>query len=222
MVSSKPTLESTMKHTLLAAATLLATLSPAAQAVPLTYYFSGQVTSLSDDNSGTFASTFALGQAVSGSWTFDSAATGTSILPYATSYASTFTVTIGTQTFSGVSEYRIFDDAPGGGDGFSVINEAGTYSAPALGPLTPRTFFLQNLGMPTSTLASQALVLDPAAIAGLASPAYAPNGLRLDNPDGSYGLLYFSAAVVPEPSSAWLAVSALVVAGAVWRRRAEA
>lgn len=212
-----------MKLTTLAAAAALALPLLPAQAAPLTFHFSGTVSAiLSDDSSGTFGANFAVGQAVSGSWTFDSDAVGTATaLPYLTTYASTFEVTIGTHSFSGSAEYRIFDNAPGGGDGFSVINETSSYTIPPLGVLQPRTFFVQFLGMPTSTLSSQALVLDPAAIAALANPLYAPNGLRLDNPDGSYGALYFSASVVPEPQAGLLMVCGLLAGGAAlrWRKR---
>jgi len=208
-----------MKIARLAAAAAFAfTLAPT-QAAPLTFDFSGTVTTLlSDDSSGTFGANFSVGQSVAGSWTFDSTAVGVPSLPYLTSYSSTFVVKVGAHTFSGSSEYRIFDDGPGG-DGFSVINETGTYAIPALGPLTARTFFVQFLGMPTSTLASQALVLDPAAIASLANPFYAPNGLRLDNPDGTWGGLYFSAAVVPEPTSGALLACGLLLTGTLLRRR---
>ncbi len=200
------------------ALSLTLALAPA-QAAPLTFNFSGTVSAiLSDDSSGTFGANFSLGQSVAGSWTFDSNAVGVPSLPYLTSYASTFVVTIGARTFSGSSEYRIFDNGPGG-DGFSVINETGTYAIPPLGPLTASTFFVQFEGMPTSTLASQALVLNPAAIASLANPNYAPNGLRLDNPDGSWGGLYFTAAVVPEPASGALLACGLVLTGQLLRRR---
>ena len=208
----------------LAAATVLA---PAvAQASPITVNFSGVVTSVGDDGSGLFASTFAAGQAVQGSWSFDSAATGTQQLSYDTSYPATFSVTIGGQTFGGDIEYRIFDDAGAGGDGFSIVNEDADYSVPVgLSPLVASTFFLQMLGMPTTTLSGQGLVTDPAALWNLANPSYAPNGLRLDNPtDGSYGLLYFAVTdmsnAVPEPGTVPLVAGALLALGASVRRRA--
>ncbi len=208
-----------MKLSMVAAAAALTFACAAAQAVPLTFGFTGKVTGiLSDDSSGTFGANFSVGQDVTGSWTFDSGAVGLPRLPYLTSYDSTFVVTIGSRTFSGNSEYRIFDDGPGG-DGFSVINESGTFAIPPLGPLTATTFFVQFVGMPASTLASQALVLNPAAIAALANPNYAPNGLRLDNPDGTWGGLYFSAAVVPEPASGALLAGGLALVGQLLRRR---
>lgn len=205
--------------------TVSALVPAVAPASPITVNFNGVVTSVGDDGSGLFGSTFAAGQAVQGSWTFDSAATGTQQLSYVTSYAATFSVTIGGQSFGGDIEYRIFDDAGVGGDGFSIVNEDADYSVPAgLSPLVARTFFLQMLGMPDTTLSGQGLVTDPAALWQLANPAYAPNGLRLDNPtNGSYGLLYFAVTdmsnAVPEPGTVPLVAGALLVLGASVRRR---
>ena len=114
-----------------------------ASSAPITVYFSGQISSIiSDDSSGTFGSNFAVGDTVNGSWTFDSAAAGTAVGSYSF-YAASFIANIGASTFSGAAEYRIFDRPLPDGDGFSVINETSSYSGPALGPLTPRTFFLQ-------------------------------------------------------------------------------
>ncbi|TPW13562.1 MAG: hypothetical protein FD130_1546 [Halothiobacillaceae bacterium] len=154
-----------------------------AEAAPvLTYNFSGSVSSIiSDDNSGTFGANFSVGDAV------DAAAAQNALLPYASYFDSTFNAIVSGKSFSGSAQYRIFNDAPGGGDdGFSVINESGTYSAPVLGPLVARTFFIQFLGMPTTTLSDLSIITDPASLASLANPAYAPHGLRLDNPDGSF------------------------------------
>lgn len=204
----------------LAAALLAASLAAPAAAVPVVAHFHGVVTAVfGDDSSGVFASTFSLGQWVSGTWTFDTTAVGSSLLPSVTAYASTFTVNIGGQVFSGESQYRIFDNDPGADDGYSIVNEWGSYTGPSLGPLFPSTFFVQFLGMPADTLASQALVTDPEAIGGLANPGYAPNGLRLDNRDGTFGGLYFSVlpGELPEPGSLGLTALALAVLG--WRRR---
>lgn len=192
----------------------------------LTFTFSGKVsTIISDDGSGTFGANFAVGDAVTGSWTFDAAATQNPILPYASAYDATFSVTISGKTFSGGAEYRIFDDAPGGGDdGFSVVNETGTFTGPSLGSLQPRSFFLQFLGMPTTTLLNQNIVTNPDVLMPLANPTYAPHGFRLDNPrDETFGGLYFtidSVRRVPEPSTLWLMLLGVVVmVGYVrWRR----
>lgn len=202
----------------------LAAAASLAQAAPVTFNFSGVVTAVGGDGSGLFASTFSTGQAVEGSWTFDTTATGTSLLSYVTAYAASFSVNIGGQTFGGTGQYRVFDNAGAAGDGFSVNEEGGGYSVPAaLSPLVASTFFLQMLGMPDDTLASQDLLLNPGALWPLANPSYAPNGLRLDNPnDGSYGLLYFSVTelsnAVPEPGTAALVAGALLACGAARRR----
>lgn len=200
-----------------------------AEAAPvLTYNFSGSVSSIiSDDNSGTFGANFSVGDAVSGSWSFDAAAAQNALLPYASYFDSTFNAIVSGKSFSGSAQYRIFNDAPGGGDdGFSVINESGTYSAPVLGPLVARTFFIQFLGMPTTTLSDLSIITDPASLASLANPAYAPHGLRLDNPDGSFGGLYFTIDSVtpgiPEPSSYLLIVAGLGLTAWATRRRSLA
>jgi len=200
------------------------TASAVSLASPLTFTFQGQVSSIiSDDSSGTFGANFAVGDSVSGSWTFDTTATQNPLLPYASYYEATFNAIVSGKNFFGAAEYRIFDDGPGG-DGFSVINETGTYTAPTLGPLTPSTFFVQFLGMPTTTLSDQSIVTNPAGLFSFYNPSYAPHGLRLDNPDGSYGGLYFtisSVNQVPEPSTGLLLLMGL--AGMVWavRRRAS-
>jgi len=193
-------------------------------ASPLTFTFQGQVSSIiSDDSSGTFGANFAVGDSVSGSWTFDTTATQHPLLSYASYYDATFNAMISGKAFSGAAQYRIFDNSPGGDDGFSVINETGTYTAPALGPLTPRTFFVQFLGMPTTTLSDQSLVTNPAGLFSLYNPSYAPHWLRLDNPDGTFGGLYFtisSVTPVPEPSTGLLLLAGL--GGIVWAVRRKA
>ncbi len=195
------------KFTLALAASLFLS---AAQAGPIIKtLFQGQVSSIvRDDNNGDFGNTFSVGNAVSGYWEFDAAAAGTNFAPFLTAYPATFSVTINGQTFSGPADYRIFNDSPfnGANDGFSVINESGTFSSPSIGSLVAETFFFQALGMPTTTLNDLSIVNNPGALFPLANPGLAPNGLRLHNREqsGDYGLLYFtinSMETVPEPST---------------------
>ena len=173
-----------------------------ATASTLGFNFSGHVSGVADDSSGTFGANFAAGDSVTGQFVIDTTAAPSGISLHYASYPASFSATVSGQNFGGPAEYRIFNDDPGAGDGFSIINEVGTYSAPALGDLVPRTFFIQFLGMPTTTLSDFSQVTDPVSLFPLYSPAYAPHGLRLDNSaDGSFGLLYFtvdSLSAVPE------------------------
>lgn len=205
----------------------LAGLLGSARADMLTYNFSGQVsTILHDDSANTFSSTFAVGNAVNGTFTIDTAAAGTPLLPWVTAYAASFTLDINGQLFAGSAQYRIFDDASDG-DGFSIINETGTYSSPALGSLISETFFLQFLGMPTNTLSDQSLIPDPTAFIPLADPLAGPHGLRLHTRGGDaedYGALYFtvdSVTGVPDSgATVGLLGAALLGLAALHRRRA--
>ena len=189
-----------------------------AQAAPLQFNFSGQVSAIiSNDSSGTFGLNFAVGNLVSGFWAFDS--TAAELIPGSGRYPASFSATLNGKTFSGPAEYRIFDNSSSG-DGFSAINETGTYTGPSLGPLLPRTFFIQFLGMPNSTIANLNLIADPVALIPLSTPV-APHGFRLDNPDGTFGGLYFTISNVsrtPEPGTAVLMTAALS-ALALWNRR---
>lgn len=217
-----------MVKTLSAAALVLAGLAaPAAQAAAVSFNFAGSILALiADDSSNTFSANFAVGDAVSGTFSFDTDALGVDIFPGTLrTYASSFNATISGHAFSGASEYRIFNNAPGGDDGFSIINETGSYSAPTLGPLQARTFFLQFLGMPVGTLADLDIVTDPAALFSLATN-YAPHGFRLDSTrDDSFGGAYFSITSVtrvPEPGSWSLVLLAMAGTAAGSKRRQPA
>jgi len=179
-----------------------------ANAEIMTFSFSGKVSTInSDDSSGTFGTNFAVGDAVTGNWVIDTTAVDhTTSLSYMHYYDAVFSATISGKTFSGPAEYRIFNDAPGGaGDGFSIVNESGTYSGPTLGQLEPSTFFIQFLGMPTTTLTDFSLITNPASLISLANLSYAPHGFRLDNStNDTFGGLYFtidSVSTVPEPGT---------------------
>jgi|GEM_PF-4398766 len=202
-------------------AAMAAFIGTPASAAPITVEFSGVVTTIISDDSGNFfTSAFAIGDPVSGSWTFDSGALPTSSAADLAIYPASFKASVNGLLFSGPAEYRIFNDS-GVDDGFSMINEKGTYTAPVVGPLIPRTFFVQFVGMPVGTLADTSLVLDPAALFPLATNI-APHGLRLDHPDGSFGGLYFSVdslKIVPEPGT-WIMAAAALGCLAAARRRA--
>ncbi|HEY8994709.1 MAG TPA: VPDSG-CTERM sorting domain-containing protein [Lacunisphaera sp.] len=195
-----------------------------AQADPVTFHFSGQVSAIiHDDIANTFSANFAVGDSVTGSFSFDTSASGTVIFPYLESYPASFNAYVNGHHFFGGAQYRIFNDGPGG-DGFSIVNEDGSYSAPALGTLVPSTFFLQFLGMPTSTLSDLSLVTDPAALVPLADPWYAPNGLRLYNRSNSddYGALYFtidSVKAVPDSGATLALLGSTLLGIAALRRR---
>jgi hypothetical protein len=192
-----------------------------ANATLLSFEFSGHVsTILSDDSSGTFGASFAVNDPVQGVWFVDSTASANPLLPTIQYYDSFFGVTIGAHTFMGPAQYRHFDDDPTGGDGFSVINEDGFFAGPFLGPLMPRTFFLQFTGMPATTFSGFDLITDPKSLVPQAT--FALHGLRLDSAlDDSFGALYFtvdSFQQVPEPGT-MLLLALGVVGLAVWRRR---
>lgn len=196
------------------------------EATLLNFNFSGQVSAiLHDDAAHTFSSNFAVGNSVTGSFRIDTTAVGTLLIsPYLETYPASFNAYINGQNFSGAAEYRIFNDAPGGGqDGFSIINEHSDFTSPALGNLGPRTFFFQLLGMPKTTLADLSLVTDPAALFPLATP-YAPNGLRLDNRTNpaDYGALYFTLnniSGVPDTGATIVLLGSACLGLAFFRRR---
>lgn len=167
--------------------------SGSATAVPLTFAFTGEVTGVAHHNAGIFAANFAVGDPITGKFTFESTALPLGTAPEQAAYPATFSATVSGHDFGGPAEYRIFNDIPPRGDGFQINNDDGTFTGPVLGGLVPTTFFIQFVGMPPSTLADTSLVVDPVSIFPLYDPFYAPHGLRMDNPaDGAYGLLTFS------------------------------
>jgi hypothetical protein len=202
------------------AATIVTSLT---SATPLTFNFSGSVSSIiSNDSSGTFGANFAVGDAVTGNWAFDTTAADNVLIPGQVHYYdATFSATISGKTFTGPAQYRIFNDHSSGFDGFSIINESSSYTGPALGPLTPRTFFIQYVGMPATTLSDFSLITDPISLIPLSAPA-APHGLRLDNPDGTFGGLYFTidrVTTVPEPATYVILLAGLGIITFITRRR---
>lgn len=206
----------------LAAGILALSVSAAAQATLLTFEFTGSVsTILSDDSSNTFSANFAVNDAVHGTWSVDTTASANPLLPSIQYYDASFSVTIGAHTFSGPAQYRHFNDDPTGDDGFSIINEQGTYSGPALGPLEPSTFFIQYLGMPTGTLSNFDLINDPESLIPLAT--FVLHGFRLDSStDDSFGGLYFtidSLQQTPEPGTVILLALGLAGLGYSKKRR---
>ena len=168
-------------------------------------------TAVFDDPTGTFAGAFAVGDPVSGQFSFDSGAIASATFPNYAAYPAAFSATVSGQAFSGPAEYRIFNDDPTGGDGVSVINETGTYTGPSLGDLVPSTFFVQFLGMPTTTLTDFSLVTDPVSLVPLSDPLNAPHGLRMESShDESFGFLYFTIdSVTTAPDSGGLSLMAL-------------
>ena len=200
--------------------------APTVQAAPVTVAFAGTISSiLSDDSSGAFGAAFAVGDAVAGTFTFDSTAVGVPAVGLnLTAYAASFSATINGVKVGGNTDYRIFNDAGPAQDGWSIVAENGAYAidpTTPVGTLTASTFFLQFLGMPGATLPDEGLVLNPAALTPLADLGYAPHGFRFDNSDGTFGGAYFnisSVTLVPEPGGLLLVALAGVLAAATRRR----
>ena len=208
--------------TMCAVVGLIFAIGTSAANAAITYNFSGTVTNiLRDDSSGIFASNFAVGDSVTGSYTLDPTIIPTFPRPSYARYAgNSFNVTIGSHNFSGTADHRVFNDDPVV-DAFSIINETG-YTSPILGDLISRTFFVQFFDSSGSVFSSTDMVLDPPP---LTSFDYQINGLRLDNINDpeDYGALYFnvdSLSVIPTPGAILLGSIGVGLVGWLRRRRA--
>ena len=173
--------------------------APTTEASILTYRVEGAVaTILKDDISHFFGAAFSVGDVITGTYSIDTNAAPTFPRPTFARYGgSSFDFMIGTQ--------RVFNDDLVGSpiaDVFSIINETGSYTSPAIGDLISSTFFMQFFDHTSSVFSNTNPALNPI----LSDYNQQINGLRLDSGTnaGDYGALYFtinSIQRLPEPTT---------------------
>ena len=181
--------------------------APTTEASILTYRVEGAVaTILKDDINHFFGAAFSVGDVITGTYSIDTNAAPTFPRPTFARYGgSSFDLMIGTQRFFGTAEHRVFNDDLVGSpiaDVFSIINETGSYTSPAIGDLISSTFFMQFFDHTSSVFSNTNPVLNPI----LSDYNQQINGLRLDSGTnaGDYGALYFtinSIQRLPEPTT---------------------